>query len=170
MMNKSHPDPSEFITLTGHQKLSDELEYLWKVKRPEVTRAVSEAAAQGDRSENAEYIYGKKHLREIDRRLRFLAKRLEALTVIDTPPKDQSRVSFGAWVKLEDEAGLQKCFQLVGSDESNPDQQMLSIKSPVACALLGKQQDDEVVIRLPESIVKYYLLEISYTSNICSKN
>jgi len=166
-MNVSITDQSNFITASGHQQLSDELEYLWKVKRPEITQTVREAAAQGDRSENAEYIYGKKQLREIDWRLRFLAKRLEALTVIDTPPKDQSRVSFGAWVKLEDEQGTIKCFQLVGTDESNPDQHRLSIKSPVACALLGKQQDDEVTIHLPESIVKYYLLEISYTADIC---
>ncbi len=166
-MNAPNHDQSNFITANGHQQLSDELDYLWRVKRPEITQTVTEAAAQGDRSENAEYIYGKKQLREIDRRLRFLAKRLAALTVIDVPPKDQFRVSFGAWVKLEDEQGTSKCFQLVGTDESNPDQHRLSIKSPVACALLGKQQDDEVIIHLPESIVKYYLLEISYTANIC---
>ncbi len=163
-------DQSNFITPSGHQTLSDELDYLWKIKRPKVTQSVSEAAAQGDRSENAEYIYGKKQLREIDWRLRFLAKRLEAVTVIKSPPDDQSKVSFGAWVKLEDEQGVHKCFRLVGSDEANPDLQRLSIISPLACGLLGKQVDDEMLIPLPESIVKYYLLELSYTSNICERS
>ena len=158
-----------YITSEGHKELSDELEYLWKVKRPQVTQAVSEAAALGDRSENAEYIYGKKQLREIDRRLRFLAKRLEALTVVNKAPSDQSKVSFGAWVTVENEKGQQQCFHIVGADESNPEQHKISINSPVARALLGKQLDDEVVVDLPESVVKYYLLNISYTSNICTE-
>jgi len=158
-----------YITSEGHKELSDELEYLWKVKRPQVTQAVSEAAALGDRSENAEYIYGKKQLREIDRRLRFLAKRLEALTVVNKAPSDQSKVSFGAWVTVENEQGQQQCFHIVGADESNPEQHKISINSPVARALLGKQLDDEVVVDLPESVVKYYLLNISYTSNICTE-
>lgn len=160
-------DQSNFITSNGHQTLSDELEYLWKIKRPKVTQAVSEAAALGDRSENAEYIYGKKQLREIDWRLRFIAKRLDAVTVIKSPPDDQSKVSFGAWVKLEDEEGAKKCFRLVGTDEADPDLYMLSIISPLACGILGKQVGDEVLIAVPDSIVKYYLLELSYTSNIC---
>ena len=92
---------SKYITVEGYHKLNDELQYLWKEKRPVVTQAVQEAAAQGDRSENAEYIYGKKQLREIDRRVRFLSKRLDDMTVVDRAPDDQSRVFFGAWVELE---------------------------------------------------------------------
>ena len=160
---------SNYITAEGYQVLADELEYLWKVKRPEVTQAVSEAAAQGDRSENAEYIYGKKQLRQIDGRLRFLSKKLEYLSVYDKIPKDQSRAGFGAWIKIEDEEGAQRCFRLVGADESDPDQGKLSINSPVACALLNKQVDDETQVELPDGAVTYYLLEISYTQNICNK-
>lgn len=158
-----------YITPAGHKELSDELEYLWKVKRPQVTQTVSEAAALGDRSENAEYIYGKKQLREIDRRLRFLAKRLEILTVVNKVPADQSKVAFGAWVTVASEEGLEQCFHIVGADESNPEQHKISINSPVARALLGKQLGDEVVVDLPESVVKYSLLNISYTSNICEE-
>ncbi len=96
---------SKYITAEGYKKLNDELQYLWKEKRPAVTQAVQEAAAQGDRSENAEYIYGKKQLREIDRRVRFLSKRLDDMTVVDRLPEDQGKVFFGAWVELENEAG-----------------------------------------------------------------
>ena len=169
MTQHSSSDSSNLITAEGHAALSEELRYLWKVKRPEVTQAVSEAAALGDRSENAEYIYGKKQLREIDRRLRFLAKRLEAVTVVTTRPADLDKVSFGAWVLLETEQGKQTCFRLVGTDEANPDHHKLSINSPLACALNGKQCGDEINLSLPESEVRYYLLEISYTENICKR-
>src|SRR5215216_6038945 len=108
------PRGSKFITPQGAARLKQELDYLWKVLRPQVTKAVQEAAAQGDRSENAEYIYGKRQLREIDRRVRFLRKRLEGLVVVDRAPDDTSRVFFGGWVQLEDENGDQTTFRIVG--------------------------------------------------------
>src|SRR5215470_10135282 len=105
---------SQYITPEGARRLHDELDELWRVERPRVTQAVSEAAAQGDRSENAEYTYGKRRLREIDRRVRFLRKRLDGMTVVDQPPSDRKRVFFGAWVTLEDEAGTQSRYRIVG--------------------------------------------------------
>lgn len=142
--------------------MTRELKDLWKVKRPEVTRKVSEAAAMGDRSENAEYIYGKKQLREIDSRVRFLSKRLDELTVVDRLPPDRSRVFFGAWVTLEDEAGLQRCYRLVGPDEFDSNPAYISIDAPLARALLKKQVDDEVQVRLDGSEQSYRIVEISY--------
>src|SRR6187200_2220203 len=111
---------SRYITAAGARALRDELDELWRVQRPQVTRAVSEAAAQGDRSENAEYIYGKRQLREIDRRVRFLRKRLEGLVVVSRPPDDRSRVFFGAWVTLEHEDGTESELRIVGPDEIDP--------------------------------------------------
>src|SRR4030066_2380908 len=108
---------SAYITPQGAQRLREELDHLWRVKRPQVTQAVSEAAAQGDRSENAEYIYGKKQLREIDQRIRFLQKRLDELVVVDRQPDDANRVFFGAWVRLENEAGKVAEYRIVGPDE-----------------------------------------------------
>src|SRR4051812_49993152 len=105
---------SQFITAAGAARLRQELDELWKVERPRVTQAVSEAAAQGDRSENAEYTYGKRRLREIDRRVRFLRKRLDGMTVVDKPPSDLKRVFFGAWVTIEDEHGVQQAHRIVG--------------------------------------------------------
>ncbi|MCK0154068.1 transcription elongation factor GreB [Alcanivorax sp. S6407] len=140
---------SKYITAEGYKTLNDELQYLWKVKRPEVTQAVQEAAAQGDRSENAEYIYGKKQLREIDRRVRFLSKRLDDMTVVDRLPEDQSKVFFGAWVELENEAGELETYRLVGPDETDSARGYISIDAPLARALLKKQVDDEVEVRTP---------------------
>ncbi|KGD65157.1 transcription elongation factor GreB [Alcanivorax nanhaiticus] len=140
---------SKYITAEGYKVLNDELQYLWKVKRPEVTQAVQEAAAQGDRSENAEYIYGKKQLREIDRRVRFLSKRLDDMTVVDRLPEDQSKVFFGAWVELENEDGEQEIYRLVGPDETDAQRGYISIDAPLARALLKKQVDDEVEVRTP---------------------
>lgn len=140
---------SKYITAEGYKVLNDELQYLWKVKRPEVTQAVQEAAAQGDRSENAEYIYGKKQLREIDRRVRFLSKRLDDMTVVDRLPEDQSKVFFGAWVELENEDGKLETYRLVGPDETDSSKGYISIDAPLARALLKKQVDDEVEVRTP---------------------
>src|SRR5688572_15944504 len=116
------PQPAatlRYITAEGARKLRDELEHLWRVERPRVTQEVSDAAAQGDRSENAEYIYGKKRLREIDRRVRFLGKRLEELVVVSEPPSRADRVFFGAWVKLESEDGDEVEYRIVGADETD---------------------------------------------------
>ncbi|SIQ58938.1 transcription elongation factor GreB [Marinobacterium stanieri] len=141
---------SPYITQEGYNQLTEELKYLWKVKRPEVTQAVKEAAAQGDRSENAEYIYGKKQLREIDRRVRYLSKRLEHIKVVDRAPDDQSRVFFGAWVTLVDEEDQERRYRIVGADEIDPAKGYISIDAPLSRQLLKKQVGDEVVIERPE--------------------
>lgn len=151
-----------YITPDGEQALREELQYLWKVKRPEVTQAVREAAALGDRSENAEYIYGKKQLREIDRRVRFLSKRLDELTVVDRLPHDQSRVFFGAWVTIEDDDGEEQTYRLVGADEFDLAKGYLSINAPLARALIGKHLDDEVSVKTPEGWKTVVITGIRY--------
>ena len=156
------PPKSAYITQEGAQALLAELKYLWKEKRPAVTETVREAAAQGDRSENAEYIYGKKQLREIDRRVRYLEKRLDVCTVVDRFPSDQERVFFGAWVTLEDEAGNSKEYRIVGPDELDHNSNYISIDSPVARALLKKQEGDEVVIRLAGGEKTYLIDAVEY--------
>lgn len=153
---------SNYITPEGRQRLQDEFDELWHVKRPEVTQAVSEAAAQGDRSENAEYIYGKKQLREIDARLRFLSKRLENLKVVDRLPADLERVFFGAWVTLENEEGMQSEYRIVGPDEFDREPGYISMDSPTAKALLKKQVGDEVEVRAPQGIVYYEIVSVRY--------
>ncbi|MCK7547740.1 transcription elongation factor GreB [Marinobacter koreensis] len=153
-----------YITPEGEQALREELQFLWKEKRPEVTQAVREAAALGDRSENAEYIYGKKQLREIDRRVRFLTKRLEEVTVVDRLPDDQEKVFFGAWVTIEDENGEEQTYRLVGADEFDLDRGYLSINSPMARALIGKRLDDEVSVRTPEGFKSVWITGIRYAS------
>lgn len=153
---------SNYITPVGRQRLQDEFDQLWHVKRPEVTQAVSEAAAQGDRSENAEYIYGKKQLREIDSRLRFLTKRLENLIVVDRLPADLGRVFFGAWVTLEDEEGNSNEYRLVGPDEFDMNPAYISMDSPTAKALLKKQVGDEVEVQAPMGSVYYELIAVRY--------
>lgn len=153
---------SLLITREGWDALDNELKYLWREERPRVTQAVSEAAAQGDRSENAEYIYGKKRLREIDRRIRFLSKRLDQLRIIEPDPRQEGRVFFGAWVKLEDDDENIRIFRLVGADEFDPAKQWISIDSPVARALVGKQVGDEITVETPGGVITYSVLEISY--------
>lgn len=143
--------------------MQDELDYLWRKKRPEVTRAVSEAAAMGDRSENAEYIYGKKLLREIDSRGRFLSKRLEALKVVDTKPTDITRIYFGAWVDIEDAAtGEALALRIVGPDETDAAKGWISIDAPMARALLKKTVDDEVQVDRPAGRGIFYVLSVCY--------
>ena len=156
------PPKSAYITQEGAQVLLAELKYLWKEKRPAVTQTVREAAAQGDRSENAEYIYGKKQLREIDSRVRYLEKRLDACTVVDRFPADQSKVFFGAWVTLEDDDGKQECFRIVGPDELDHHADYISVDSPVAKALLKKEEGDEVLIRRAEGEKLYLIDQVEY--------
>ena len=154
---------SRYITPEGYRALDEELQYLWKVRRPEVTQSVREAAAQGDRSENAEYIYGKKMLREIDRRIRFLAKRLDDMTVVDRPPDDQSRVYFAAWVTLEAvDTGERFRYRIVGPDEIDASQGAISVDSPLARALLKRQAGDEVTVTTPSGKHCYHILTIDY--------
>lgn len=153
---------SKYITAQGEKVLRDELHFLWKVKRPEVTQAVSDAAKQGDRSENAEYIYGKKQLREIDSRVRFLTKRLENMIVVKTTPDDISKVYFGAWVSLENDEGVINRYRLVGPDEIDMSRGYLSIDSPMGRAILGKRVDDEVVVRVGEAERFYDIVKVEY--------
>ncbi len=153
---------SPYITRAGYGVLNRELKQLWKVTRPEVTQKVSEAAALGDRSENAEYIYGKKQLREIDSRIRFLSKRLDEITVVDKPPNNTDKVYFGAWVTLEDENGARLTYRLVGPDEFDREPEYLSIDSPMARALLKKTVDDEIRLEQANEERRYTLIEICY--------
>jgi transcription elongation factor GreB len=147
------PPGSKYITPEGAKRLRDELDQLWHEERPRVTQAVSEAAAQGDRSENAEYTYGKKRLHEIDRRVRFLRKRLEGMAIVDpmADPKrrDPKRVYFGAWVQIESGAGALRWHRIVGPDEFDMNGRYVSMDSPLGRSLLGKRLDDEVLVELP---------------------
>ena len=152
-----------YITPEGARRLRDELNELWRVTRPEVTQQVSEAAALGDRSENADYIYGKKRLREIDKRIRYLTKRLDNLEVVDRTPDDTSTIYFGAWVKLEDDQGQVKELRIVGSDEFDPALGWISLESPMAKSLIGKSRDTSIDLVLPDGKSEYYILDVSYT-------
>jgi len=156
------PKRAAYITPEGAKKLRAELDQLWTVERPRVTQEVADAAAQGDRSENAEYIYGKRRLREIDRRVRFLSKRLDEVFVVTEPPTDPKRVFFSAYVSVEDEDGEEKTYRIVGGDESDMSKGFISIDSPVARALLGKREGDEVTIKVPKGDVAYTILKVEY--------
>jgi transcription elongation factor GreB len=156
------PRGSKFITPQGAARLKHELDHLWRVLRPQVTQAVQEAAAQGDRSENAEYIYGKRQLREIDRRVRFLRQRLEGMVVVDSPPAQRSRVFFGAWVTLEDEAGEEVEYRIVGPDEFDAATGYISMDSPLGRALMRKGLDDEVKVELPGGVKTYVVVGVRY--------
>jgi len=153
---------SKYITPAGAERLRDELDQLWRVERPQVTQAVAEAAAQGDRSENAEYTYGKRRLREIDRRVRFLRRRLDGMVVVDRPPSDRNRVFFGAWVEVEDEAGTLHRYRIVGPDEFDRHEGYISMDSPLGRALLGRRLDDEVTVALPGGEQALAITSISY--------
>jgi transcription elongation factor GreB len=153
---------SKFITADGARRLREELDELWRVERPKVTQAVSEAAAQGDRSENADYIYGKRRLREIDSRVRFLRMRLDGMVVVDKPPADPKRVFFGAWVALESEDGRESRYRIVGPDEFDLAPDYISMDSPLGRALLRKALDDEVTVELPRGTSKFVIVTIEY--------
>ena len=153
---------SRYITPEGEATLREELHQLWKIERPQVTSAVHEAAKNGDRSENGDYIYGKRRLREIDSRVRFLNKRLDELEVVDRPPEDQSKVRFGAWVTLEDEEGEEKRWRIVGPDEFDLAAGKLSMDSPMARALLGKGLGDEVLVQSPSGEQLFFVTGIEY--------
>jgi transcription elongation factor GreB len=150
------------ITPEGEARMRAEFHELWHVRRPQVTQSVSEAAAQGDRSENAEYTYGKKMLREIDSRVRFLTKRLEALKVVSEKPSDPNKVYFGAWVTIEDENGKQSRYRIVGPDELDLKLSLISIDSPLARALIGKALDAEVRVQTPTGEQFVYIVAIDY--------
>ena len=153
---------SKYITAQGAARLRTELDQLWSVERPAVTQAVSEAAAQGDRSENAEYIYGKRRLREIDSRVRFLRKRLDGMVIVDQPPADPEKVFFGAWVSIEDEAGKLATYRIVGPDEFDLQRDYISMDSLLGRALLGKSLDGEISVTLPAGPKTYVIVKITY--------
>jgi transcription elongation factor GreB len=156
------PAASKYITPEGAQRLREELEQLWRHERPRVTQAVSEAAAQGDRSENAEYTYGKRRLREIDRRVRFLRKRLDGMVIVDQPPADRNKVYFGAWVTVESDDGTQSRYRVVGPDEFDREPGYISMDSPLGRALLRRGLDDELTVELPAGSRTLVIVEIDY--------
>ncbi|MDP3517777.1 MAG: transcription elongation factor GreB [Pseudohongiella sp.] len=150
------------ITKAGMLRLKDELNQLWRVERPDVTKKVSWAASLGDRSENADYQYNKKRLREIDRRVRYLSKRVEELQVVEALPDNTDKIFFGAHVEVESEQGEIRRFQIVGYDEIFDRKDVISVDSPMALALLQKEEGDEVIVRTPEGKAVWYVNRISY--------
>ena len=167
-MGRWRPPPaksSPYITPQGESALKKELQELWQLRRREVVPALSAAAAEGDRSENAEYIYRKKQLGEIDRRIRYLSKRLDVVVVVDRIPPQQGKVYFGACVTLEDEQGEVVKYRIVGADEIDPALGYISVDSPMARALLGNCVDAEVKVVLPEKQAVLTVLEISYLNS-----
>ena len=156
------PAGSPYITPEGEATLRAELHELWKIERPEVTKAVSAAAANGDRSENGDYIYGKKRLREIDSRVRFLRKRLDALQVVSGPLGDPNKAWFGAWVTLEDEEGAEQMWRIVGPDEFDVSRGKISCDSPLGRVLLGKAVGDEIQLKTPEGRTFWTLVGVNY--------
>ncbi len=157
-------DRNNLITREGRTKLEIELDYLWRTERRAVTVSVTEAAAHGDRSENAEYKEGKRRLREIDRRVRFLRKRLEVLEIVYYSPQQEGKVFFGAWVELENESEKIVHYRIVGTDEFDPHINAISINSPVAIALIGKSVDDEINVSTPEGKKIWLINAIQYKS------
>lgn len=153
---------SPYITPEGAEVLQKELQQLWKIERPKVTEVVHHAAKNGDRSENGDYIYGKKRLREIDSRVRFLSKRLDELNIVENIPQDKTKVFFGAWVTLEDEDGETVRYRIVGPDEFNLRENKLSMDSPLGKQLLGKRLDDEFTFDAPSGRKEYVIATIEY--------
>jgi transcription elongation factor GreB len=156
------PPGSKYITRVGAQRLRAELDELWRSERPRVTQAVAEAAAQGDRSENAEYVYGKRRLREIDRRVRFLRQRLEGMVIVDSAPADKERVFFGAWVTLESLGSSRERYRIVGPDEFDRAPGYISMDSPLGRLLLGKRLHDELTVELPAGARTVLIVQIQY--------
>ena len=151
------------ITREGHDRLKQEFDELWRLRRPEVVKALSAAAAEGDRSENAEYIYRKKQLGEIDRRVRYLGKRLESLRVVETAPSDPQAVFFGANVEIEHAVtGETSRYRIVGPDETDAKRGWISIDSPLARAMLKRRIDDDFEAQLPGGLQRFYIVDVSY--------
>jgi transcription elongation factor GreB len=150
------------ITRAGLEKLKAELDHLWRVERPDTTQKVSWAASLGDRSENADYQYNKKRLREIDRRVRYLRKCIEDLKVVDYSPVQEGKVFFGAWVEIENDEGDKKRFRIVGYDEIFDTKDYISIDSPMARALIKKEVDDEATVRTDAGEFVWYINKIEY--------
>jgi transcription elongation factor GreB len=160
---KPGPKSSPYITPEGENTLRTELKELWQLRRREVVPALSAAAAEGDRSENAEYIYRKKQLAQIDRRVRYLSRRLDEVEVVRQAPPDRGKVFFGAIVTLEDEAGAARVYRIVGADETDAARGFISVDSPMARALLGKPVEKRVRVDLPEGAAEFFILDIDYS-------
>jgi transcription elongation factor GreB len=152
-----------YITPEGFRRLADEHERIWSVERPRIVAEVEAAAALGDRSENAEYIYGKRKLRELDRRLRFLSERMDALTVVKPAPHPGGRAFFGAWVTVEHEGGGEKTYRLVGPDEFNAAEGLISVDAPLGRALLGRCEGDSVSYDRPSGRAEIVIVEIRWS-------
>jgi transcription elongation factor GreB len=153
-----------YITPEGHKKVKDEFDQLWKVERPRVTHEVETAAAHGDRSENAEYQYGKRRLREIDRRLKFLSDRLERMKIVhpESQRDNGTRIGFGAWVVVEDEDGGKHTYRVIGPDETDADRGLISMDSPMGRALMGREPDDEITVQRPRGPASFVILSVHY--------
>jgi len=156
------PWGSPYITPEGEKTLRDELHQLWKIERPEVTQAVHEAAKNGDRSENGDYIYGKRRLREIDRRVGYLNKRLESLKIIRGKPSNQQKIYFGAWVTIEDDTGTESTYRIVGPDEFDLQKNLLSMDAPLTRQVLGKQVGDVFYLESNGTRIEYFINRIEY--------
>lgn len=157
------PRSSPYITPEGAARLREELDRLWRIERPEVVRALADAAAEGDRSENAEYTYRKKQLGGIDRRVRHLRRRLGVLKIVDRSPAGTEQVFFGAWITVEDEAGVESRLRIVGPDEFDHAPGYISMDAPLARALLKRTPGDEITLELPAGTKTYLLLAVSYS-------
>jgi transcription elongation factor GreB len=155
--------PRRYITPEGFRRIAEEQQRIWSVERPRIVAEVEAAAALGDRSENAEYIYGKRKLRELDRRLRFLSQRLDALTVVDPAPRRDGRAFFGAWVTVEQEDGEERTYRLVGPDESDAGRGLVSVDAPLGRALLGKREGDTALVQRPAGSVELTVVAIGWT-------
>jgi transcription elongation factor GreB len=155
--------PPRYITPEGYRRLAEEHERIWSVERPRIVAEVEAAAALGDRSENAEYIYGKRKLRELDRRLRFLSQRMDALTVVEPKPHPTGRAFFGAWVTIEHEDGGERTYRLVGPDEFDASLGLISVDAPLGRALLGKRQGDSVTFERPSGRTDVVVVEIRWS-------
>lgn len=157
------PKGSLYVTREGMERIRRELYELWNIERPKIVQGIADAAAEGDRSENAEYIYGKKKLRELDRRIQYLSKRVDELKVIeDGARNDSEKVYFGAWVTVEDDDGLERTYRIVGSDEHADHPDYISMDGPVGRALLGKRLDDEVIVQRPRGELVLTIVDIRY--------
>ncbi len=154
--------PPRYITPEGFRRLAAEHERIWTVDRPRVVAEVEAAAALGDRSENAEYLYGKRKLRELDRRLRFLSERMDALTVVEPAPHPAGRAYFGAWVTVEHEDGAERTYRLVGPDELDVERGLISVEAPLGRALLGRREGDTVTFRRPAGPTEITVVEVRW--------
>lgn len=168
-MGRWRPPPeksSPYSTPEGALAMKTQLAELWSLRRNDVVPALTAAAAEGDRSENAEYIYRKKQLGEIDRKIRYLSKRLDVIKIVDQLPTNREKVYFGAWIELLDEQGIAKSYRIVGADETSAPQGFISIDSPMAKALIGRQLGDTVRVQLPEGQVELEVISVSYPPRV----